>query len=1055
MFPSLPSKNFQGISFKGRDLTGVDFSHADIRGADFTEANLTNADFSYAQAGLPINWVIGVLIGAAILSGISGAATVMAVYRTVSFLIIKPDAPIGVISAFLSCLIILSINIFLLLVTRKEGLQNTFEILASAVAIGLPLLGILSSIGNANNKLLNSFRSFRMGNFVEVIRGGNGSEAAYIIVPLVMAVAATVTVIITLNLAVVLATFVGTDKEVQLVIIEALGIAVMITGLVTRNSARYLENLPAEIGVIALAIMLAIALILVSLKVAGEILKEDDKYGVLRQIAIAISSLGGTSFRHANLTNANFSYATLKSTDFRNSNTTRTLWHRTFNLNQARVGNTILINPKVRDLLVTGNGHQQDFANANLKGANLIRSDLSYANLKAADISEATFQDACLEWVNLTQTQAIGADFTNAKMTGACGLATWNIDSTTQLEWVDCRWIYLLEYPKAGTDDRERRPSSGEFAPGEFTSLFQEVLHTVDLIFHNGIDWKAFISTFKRVQVENEGTKLDVQSIENKGDGVVIVKVSVPPEANKGKLHKRFMQTYVENLNILEEKYQVELRGREEIIERYHQQNADMLAVIKHLAAKPIPTPLNQTFSDKLVLLTFGEGDFETGFPLVMVQIWSDGHSLPIPLTGKLPPEPEIPQLYRQIQQIRNPQITASRIKGKKEQITNVSIRELGELAKLLEQRINSWLNSQEFRLISNKLREKLNPKDEVRVILQSQNQQLLRLPWHLWDFFTVYRKAEIALSAAAGDRVSKSKSTSPRTKVRILAILGNSQGIDVVSDGKILEKLPHAETVFLGEPNREQLNKYLWDEQGWDILCFSGHSNSTADGMTGFIDINQTEQLSIEDLKNALRTAIERGLHLAIFNSCDGLGLAQQLNDLHIPQIIIWREPVPDKVAQEFLKNFLQAFSQGKSLYVSVRQAREMLQGMEDRFSCASWLPVICQNQAEIPQKWREFIQDKQPEIPDLLVNIKAAIQAETSLLPEAKTEALEQVNILSEFKPNSHSSEKQKSVKTAIRILRGIIAEYPAATELAEQLNNLVLTYFVFGGNYENLSK
>ncbi|MGA9378291.1 MAG: pentapeptide repeat-containing protein, partial [Phormidium sp.] len=452
MLSNLTRKNLQGISFKGRDLTGVDFSHADIRGADFTNANLTNADFSYALAGLPKKWEIGVLLVAAILSGISGAATVMAVYRTVSFLIIKPDAPLGIIPALLSFLFILSINIFLLLITQKEGLQKTFGILASAVAICLPLLGILSSISNDNNRFLNLFRSFRMGNFVEVLRGGNASEAAYIIVPLVMAVAATITVIITLNLAVVLAAFVGANKEVQLIKLEALAIGVFITGLVTRNGARYLQNLTAEIGVIILAIMLAVALILVSLNIAKEILKEDDKYGVLRQIAIAISTLGGTSFRNANLTNANFSYATLKSTDLRNANTTRTLWHKSFHLNQARVGNTILINPRVRDLLVTGNGHQRNFVNANLRGANLIRADLSYANLKAANISEATFQDACLEWVNLTQTQAISADFTNSQMTGVCGLATWNIDSTTQLEWVDCRWIYLLEYPKMGTD---------------------------------------------------------------------------------------------------------------------------------------------------------------------------------------------------------------------------------------------------------------------------------------------------------------------------------------------------------------------------------------------------------------------------------------------------------------------------------------------------------------------------------------------------------------------------------------------------------------------------
>jgi hypothetical protein len=67
-------------------------------------------------------------------------------------------------------------------------------------------------------------------------------------------------------------------------------------------------------------------------------------------------------------------------------------------------------------------------------------------------------------------------------------------------------------------------------------------------------------------------------------------------------------------------------------------------------------------------------------------------------------------------------------------------------------------------------------------------------------------------------------------------------------------------------------------------------------------------------------------------------------------------REPVPDLVAQEFLRHFLAAFSGGQSLYASVREARERLQGLEGEYPCASWLPVICQNPAEAPTSWQEL---------------------------------------------------------------------------------------------------
>jgi hypothetical protein len=85
-------------------------------------------------------------------------------------------------------------------------------------------------------------------------------------------------------------------------------------------------------------------------------------------------------------------------------------------------------------------------------------------------------------------------------------------------------------------------------------------------------------------------------------------------------------------------------------------------------------------------------------------------------------------------------------------------------------------------------------------------------------------------------------------------------------------------------------------------------------------------------------------------------LGLAQDLAELSLPQVIVMREPVPDQVAQEFLKYFLSNFADGKSLYLAVREARGRLQGIEDHFPCATWLPIIYQNPAEVPPTWQEL---------------------------------------------------------------------------------------------------
>lgn len=335
-----------------------------------------------------------------------------------------------------------------------------------------------------------------------------------------------------------------------------------------------------------------------SIYIAWNAMKGDERYDLIRKIAIAFAATGGTSFCNADLTDTDFTGAILKNTDFRKANLTRTCFYKAKKLDFARVDNSILAKRDILNLLVTGNGRGKSYTGANLKSANLIGADLKEANLKDADITEATFQGACLERANLTLAQAVGTNFSSAKMTGAC-VEAWNIESTTKLDNVDCRFIYLLENPKPETDDRERRPSSGEFQTGEFTKLFEEVLNTVDLIFRDGIDWKAFVNAFQKVQDQNEDTELALQSIENKGDGVVVVKVGVPVDADKEKIHSDFTQNYQLALQAVEEKYKAVLQAKDEQILIYRQQSGEMAEIVKLLANKPINVQVDNKVENK------------------------------------------------------------------------------------------------------------------------------------------------------------------------------------------------------------------------------------------------------------------------------------------------------------------------------------------------------------------------------------------------------------------------------------------------------------------------
>ncbi|KYC42386.1 Chase2 sensor protein [Scytonema hofmannii PCC 7110] len=355
----------------------------------------------------------------------------------------------------------------------------------------------------------------------------------------------------------------------------------------------------------------------------------------------------------------------------------------------------------------------------------------------------------------------------------------------------------------------------------------------------------------------------------------------------------------------------------------------------------------------KLVVFSLLGGDLERGFPVVTAQLWHNDQFFKI--IGSLPAVPELSELYKRWQLLYEAvyrRLGSNRIKVKSQDITHISVNDFESLCQQLQIHINSWLKSESFQNIERQLRTLLSRDDEIRVIIETHITLLHRLPWHLWDFFEDYPNAEVALSnhEYASPQILQKF---PTGKVKILAILGNSVGIDLNKDRSLLQKLKDSQTTFLVEPTRRELDEQLWDRD-WDILFFAGHSVSLAGGEKGEIQINQTESLTISQFKHALQTAITRGLKLAIFNSCDGIGLARNLADLNIPQIIVMREPVSDLVAQQFLNNFLMSFTGGKPFFLAVREARKRLQALENEFPCASWLPVICQNPTTIPITWQ-----------------------------------------------------------------------------------------------------
>ena len=381
----------------------------------------------------------------------------------------------------------------------------------------------------------------------------------------------------------------------------------------------------------------------------------------------------------------------------------------------------------------------------------------------------------------------------------------------------------------------------------------------------------------------------------------------------------------------------------------------------------------------KLVFLNI-IGNFDRGFT-VNLEILGQDCSRQMVKSGTLPAAPELLEsLLIWQQEYRRLGENSSRIKGKKVIVTSRKVNKINSLAKQLELSFQVWLQSVGFQNIDLRLREVLNTQEKIRVWLSSNCRHLHQLPWCTWDFLERYEEIELALSQLDFEQIPIFPASKKHDRVKILAIFGNSQGINLEPDHQVLRNLSDAEVIFLVEPQRDQLYDRLWSES-WDIVFFAGHSQTIE--QRGVLYLNQEDFLTIEDLKFALKKAIKQGLQLAIFNSCDGLGLLYELGKLSLPNAIVMREQIVDEIAHKFLQYFLEIYSQGHSLTLATRRARERLQTWEQKYPCSSWLPVFYQHQSAISPSWSELKQGVRPR-QSAIVSQKPKTKLQENKLPQ-----------------------------------------------------------------------
>ena len=151
-----------------------------------------------------------------------------------------------------------------------------------------------------------------------------------------------------------------------------------------------------------------------------------------------------------------------------------------------------------------------ELVGADLRWANLIKTDLRWANLSNADLTNADLTNA-----DLLQSQVISTNFNQAILTGSC-IKDWQINSETNLDGVICEYIYLEDIFYFGEYESKRRPINGNFAPGEFASLYKKILENIDLILRKTPENDNTVNKpEKNIDVDNTSNNQGVQFYAN------------------------------------------------------------------------------------------------------------------------------------------------------------------------------------------------------------------------------------------------------------------------------------------------------------------------------------------------------------------------------------------------------------------------------------------------------------------------------------------------------------------------------------------------------------
>ena len=435
----------RGKSFKGQDLTGADFSNSDIRGADFSGAILTFANFSEAKAGLQRRWAIALIVFALLLAAISGLLSAVG-GSLLGFILVNNHRE----NIYVVAVSIIVLSMFFITIIHRGLAAACGFLLMTMTCSGLGAIAWAGIVAVAGAGIVPTTGAMQLAQIVSVIVTGTVSVVIVAAGAVVITTAATVAGVVAGLLAVT----------------ATVAIAGAIAGAVAVAAATV--NFLAG----GVALSLGVTVVLLSAYVSCNALFGDEKQSLIRNLAVSLVTKHGTSFQGCDLTDADFTQAKLKNTNFSTASLTRTCWYKAKKLHLSAVKTTYLENLPLRELLISKDLHNKNFNGWNLQGINLQGGNLQDANLIGANLNASNLQDANISRANLVQTQLDKTDLRGATLTGAY-IEDWLITSQTKLNQLKCDYVFMRIPTRENPNPYRLPPNWDEtFEDGEFAKLF-------------------------------------------------------------------------------------------------------------------------------------------------------------------------------------------------------------------------------------------------------------------------------------------------------------------------------------------------------------------------------------------------------------------------------------------------------------------------------------------------------------------------------------------------------------------------------------------------------